>query len=194
MEFALGSLLAHEGFGDPRILAAVMRVDRAAFAPPGLLGHAHEDLALPLGFGRYLLRPSVVARMLSALRPRAGDRVLILGAGAGYETALLGELGCDIYAIENVPLLAEMAALNLARLGVRARLRVTTGTSGWPDEAPFHRILACWSFTAIPDVLRRQVGDSGRLVAPIGDGTGTRIVAAERHATGWTESVLDALH
>jgi protein-L-isoaspartate(D-aspartate) O-methyltransferase len=162
--------LRDRGITDPRVLAAMAAVPRAEFLPAE---HRHEvrgDYPLPIGHGQTISQPFIVAWMTQELNVGPGMRALEIGTGCGYQTAILAELGADVYSIEIIAELGEQAARTLERLGYgqRVHLRIGSGYDGWPEAAPFDRILLTASPPAIPDALKDQLADGGRLLGPVG--------------------------
>ena len=162
--------LRDRGITDPRVLAAMAAVPRAEFIPPE---HRHEvrgDYPLPIGYGQTISQPFIVAWMTQELHVSAGMRVLEIGTGCGYQTAVLAELEADVYSIEIIAELGLQAERTLARLGYadRVHLRIGSGYGGWPDAAPFDRIILTASPPSIPDALKEQLADGGRLLGPVG--------------------------
>jgi protein-L-isoaspartate(D-aspartate) O-methyltransferase len=154
---------------DARVLAAMAAVPRAEFIPEQLRGEATGDHPVPIGEGQTISQPYIVAWMTQELHVRPGDRVLEVGTGSGYQTAILAELGAEVYSIELVPTLAARARETLAHLGYTTiHLRVGSGYDGWPDAAPFDRILLTAAPPEIPEALTDQLADGGRLLAPVG--------------------------
>ena len=155
---------------DERVIAAMTAVPRAEFVPESSRHEATDDTPLPIGHGQTISQPYIVAWMTQTLEVGPGTRVLEVGTGSGYQTAILAELGAEVYSIEIVAPLAEQARATLERLGYAARvhLRVGSGYDGWPDAAPFDRILLTAAPPQIPEALIAQLGDPGRLVAPVG--------------------------
>lgn len=159
------------------------RVDRVWFLPPGQRASAAFDGPLPIGYGQTSSQPRTVRAMLELLDVRPGARVLDVGAGSGWTTALLsalvGEQG-SVVGVEIVPTLAEAARAALRAAGVpRARVEdALPGVLGWPDDAPYDRILVSAMATRLPDALVGQLADPGVLVVPV-DGTMTRVVRSE---------------
>jgi protein-L-isoaspartate(D-aspartate) O-methyltransferase len=177
--------LRSRGITDPRVLAAMAAVPRAAFVPPE---HGHEargDYPLPIGHGQTISQPYIVAWMTEALEVAPGMRVLEIGTGSGYQTAILAELGADVFSIEIVPPLAERARETLTRLGYadRVHLRIGSGYDGWPDAAPFDRILLTASPPDIPAILLDQLADPGRLLGPAGVDWQTLVIVDRRDGT-----------
>ncbi len=166
---------------DERVLAAMAAVPRHEFVPAEYVREAYEDTPLPIGFGQTISQPYIVAWMTQELGVGAGDRVLEIGTGSGYQTAVLAALGAEVFSLEIVPELSKRAAEVLARPGYdRIHLRVGSGYDGWRDAAPFERILATAAPPVLPPVLTEQLADGGRLIAPVGDDDQI-IVIVERH-------------
>jgi protein-L-isoaspartate(D-aspartate) O-methyltransferase len=162
--------LVARGIRDPRVLSAMLRVPRHELLPAELRAHAYADRPLPIGEDQTISQPYVVAAMTEAAQPRPGARVLEIGTGSGYQTAVLAEIGCEVYSIEIVPGLAESAAAAIARLGYdKVHLRHGDGYHGWPEAAPFEAILVAAAPAAVPRPLIEQLGVGGRLVIPVGD-------------------------
>jgi protein-L-isoaspartate(D-aspartate) O-methyltransferase len=166
---ALVAALRAEGIADERVLAAMAAVPREQFVPRQLYHQAYEDFALEIGEGQTISQPSVVARMtqLADVAPR--DRVLEIGAGSGYQAAILAELARFVFAVERIPALAEGARARLAALGYRnVSVQVMDGTLGWRAQAPFDAIVVSAGAPAVPAALAEQLVDGGRLVIPVG--------------------------
>jgi protein-L-isoaspartate(D-aspartate) O-methyltransferase len=155
---------------NPRVLAAMAAVPREAFVPPEHQYEALADRLVPIGHGQTISQPYIVAWMTQALEVAPGHRVLEIGTGCGYQTAILAELGADIWSLEIIPELSARARETLDRLGLgaRVRLRVGSGYDGWPDAAPFDRILLTAAPPDVPAILVDELADAGRLVAPVG--------------------------
>lgn len=161
--------LAAQGIRDKRVLAALARVPRHRFVPPHLLPHAYEDRPLPIGSGQTISQPYIVALSTEALALRPDDRVLEVGTGSGYQTAILAELAREVYTIERIPELSREAQERLEALGYRnVRFRVGDGTRGWPEEAPFNAVLVTAGAPRVPEALLAQLAPGGRLVIPVG--------------------------
>ncbi len=170
MSAALARQVAAMGIRDRRVLEAMAEVPRELFVPGALRGEADADSALPIGCGQTISQPYVVAYMTEALRLEGGERVLEVGTGSGYQTAILARLAREVLSVEIVPELAERAReLLLDRLGLRnVRLRLGDGARGWPEEAPFDRILVAAAATEVPPALAAQLAPGGRLILPVG--------------------------
>ena len=162
--------IAARGIRDPRVLSAMLRVPRHELIPAELRAYAYADRPLPIGEDQTISQPFVVAAMTEAAQLRPGSRVLEIGTGSGYQTAVLAEIGCDVYTIEIVPGLAETAAAALEKLGYeeKVHLRQGDGYHGWPEAAPFDAILVAAAPAAVPRPLIEQLGVGGRLVIPVG--------------------------
>lgn len=173
------------GIKDPRVLAAMAAVERHRFVPAAWGHLAYADNALPIGHGQTISQPYIVAWMTALLAPGEEDTVLEVGAGCGYQTAVLARLCQRVLAVERVAALAAMAKENLAAAGVgNAEVREGDGVQGWPGEGPFTRILVAAAATAIPTALTRALAPGGRLVMPVGGRVGQRMAVAERSAQG----------
>jgi protein-L-isoaspartate(D-aspartate) O-methyltransferase len=163
--------LASRDIVDPRVLAAMTNVPRHRFVPESLRSHAHEDGPLPIANDQTISQPYVVAAMSQLAEIKRGDRVLEVGTGCGYQTAVLAELGAEIFSIEIHEALSTTAAAILRDLGYReerVHLRVGDGWAGWPEAAPFDAILVTAAPPVVPPALLEQLADGGRLVIPIG--------------------------
>jgi len=153
----------------PRVLAAMGRVPRHEFVPEDLRARAYEDGPLPIGYGQTISQPFVVALMteLAALSP--SSRVLEVGTGCGYQTAVLAELAAQVFTLEIVPELAAAARVRLMRLGYTAvKMQVGDGYLGWPEHAPFDAIVVAAAAPEVPPPLLEQLKPGGRLVIPVG--------------------------
>jgi protein-L-isoaspartate(D-aspartate) O-methyltransferase len=166
-----------EGIRDSRLLAAIGDVPRADFVPPELADRAYLDSPLPIGHEQVTTQPSLVGRMVEALELTGRERVLEVGTGFGWQTALLARLAGHVWSIERWPDLAEQARSRLRRLGVEnAEVVVGDGTEGIPERAPYDAIIVCAAFTSVPDPLAFQVANGGRLAQPLGRGGAEEVV------------------
>ena len=155
---------------DERVLAAVSRVERHRFIPEDARSESYEDHPVPIGYGQTISQPYIVGFMTQALDVEPHHRVLEIGTGCGYQTAVLAELAREVFSIEVVPDLAARARATLTELGyANVHLRVGDGYDGWPEEAPFDRILGAAAPREVPPVLVDQLADQGILVMPVGD-------------------------
>ena len=162
--------LRSRGIRDPRVLAAMGRVQREAFIASENFNDAYADHPLPIGSGQTVSQPYIVAAMVEALELRPGDRVLEVGTGTGYEAAILGELAAEVWSIERHQELSDKAREILARLGY-ANVHVVygDGSLGLPEQALFDKILVAAAAPRIPESLVAQLVDGGRLVVPVGN-------------------------
>jgi protein-L-isoaspartate(D-aspartate) O-methyltransferase len=155
---------------DQRVLDAVARVPRHLFVPEASREDAYEDRPVPIGHAQTISQPYIVGFMTQALDLDPAHRVLEIGTGCGYQTAVLAEMAREVYTIELVPELGARARETLDDLGyANVRFRVGDGYDGWPDAAPFDRILAAAAPREVPATLVDQLGDEGVLVLPVGD-------------------------
>lgn len=175
--------------GDERVLAALATVPRDRFVPAAERARAWENRALGIGRGQTISQPAVVARMCQALALRPGDRVLDVGTGSGYHAAVLAALGARVWSIERHRGLSERAARNLEAAGiVGVELLVGDGRRGHPAAAPYDAIsVAATAEGGVPGALIEQVGPLGRLVAPVRDAEGERLVLLRRRDDGALE-------
>jgi protein-L-isoaspartate(D-aspartate) O-methyltransferase len=164
------------------------RIPREWFLAPPLDTQAYRDGPLPIGNGQTISQPYIVALMTAALGTRRTHRVLEIGTGSGYQTAVLGRLVRQVFTIERLPDLLVEAEERLRRLGIeRVATRLGDGADGWPDAAPFDGILVTAATPRVPEPLLAQLAPGGRLVAPIGDHAEQELVILERRAEGWRE-------
>jgi len=161
--------LAARGIRDPRVLDAMARVPRHRFVDQALAGEAYEDRPLVIGHGQTISQPYMVARATELASPQATDRALEVGAGSGYQAAVLATLAAEVFAIEIIPELAVRAARVLAELGIRnATVEAFDGSGGWPEHAPYDVIIVSAGAPRIPPLLAAELADGGRLVIPVG--------------------------
>jgi protein-L-isoaspartate(D-aspartate) O-methyltransferase len=171
------------GVRAPRVLEAVRQVPREAFVPERLVGFAYDDRPLPIGHGQTISQPSLVAMMLELANIAPDSRVLEVGTGSGYQTALLARLSDNVVSIEVVPALAEQARARLAAHGAAAvDIRVGDGHQGVPDRAPFDAIVVSAAPRVVPPALIAQLAAGGRLVIPVGPLDDQWLLAIERQA------------
>jgi protein-L-isoaspartate(D-aspartate) O-methyltransferase len=170
---------------DTRVLEAMRSVPRHLFIPSGSRSLAYEDHPVPIGQGQTISQPYMVAFMTQALELRGGERVLEIGTGSGYQTAILAELCREVFSIERIPELAAAAENALANLGyMNIRLRVGDGSEGWPEHAPFDGILVAAAAPSIPQRLRDQLADNGVMVIPVGDWRRVQEILVARRSGG----------
>jgi protein-L-isoaspartate(D-aspartate) O-methyltransferase len=155
---------------DPIVLQAMRRVPRQEFVPPEYLGQSYENHPLPIGYGQTISQPFIVAYMSENLALKPGDRVLEIGTGSGYQAAVLSPLAGQVYTVEIVPELAARSAALLKQLGCsNVTVRQGDGYLGWPEQAPFDAIMVTAAAPRIPEPLKRQLRDGGRLIIPVGE-------------------------
>jgi protein-L-isoaspartate(D-aspartate) O-methyltransferase len=181
--------IAGEGIQDAATLRAMRTVPRHEFVPAEYRDRAYGDYPLPIGHGQTISQPYVVAYMTEVLRIEPGHRVLEIGTGSGYQAAILGELAREVYTIEIVPELARRAAETLRALSYRnVQVREGDGYAGWPERAPFDRIIITAAPEAIPAPLLDQLVLRGLLVAPVGgQGSVQWLTVAEKTNRGVVE-------
>ncbi len=156
------------GIEDPEVIQAMRTVPRHRFVPPEYRDQAYENHPLPIGYGQTISQPYIVALMTDALELETGDRVLEIGTGSGYQTAMLAELGMEVYSIEIEGPLAESAAAVREELGYASNLRHADGYFGWEEAAPFDAIIVTAAPDHVPQPLLRQLKIGGILVIPVG--------------------------
>ena len=164
------SQIRRRGIRDQTVLDALSQVPRHQFVPFPHASAAYHDCALPIGHGATISQPYIVALMTDALELAPGMRVLEVGTGSGYQAAILATCGCRVYSVERVPALHQRAATTLDELGLgEISLMLGDGSRGWPDEAPFERVMITAAAPAVPTALWDQLAGGGVLVAPIGN-------------------------
>jgi protein-L-isoaspartate(D-aspartate) O-methyltransferase len=162
--------LVKRGIQDPRVLAAMRKVPRHLFVDEALATRAYGDYPLPIGEKQTISQPYMVALMSEALALGPKDRILEIGTGSGYQTAILAELCSKVFSIERIRVIAERAEKTLKDLGYSNFLiRVGDGSKGWKEEAPFNGILVTAGAPSVPKVLEQQLTDGGSLIIPVGD-------------------------
>ncbi len=154
---------------DPRVLQAMATVPRHALVPEAMRSAAYENRPLPIGHGQTISQPFIVAIMTDLLELQPGDRVLEIGTGSGYQAAVLAELGMQVYSIEIIEPLGELARTSLARLGYDAvEVRIGDGYYGWKEQAPFDAIIVTAAASHVPPPLIKQLRPGGRMIVPVG--------------------------
>jgi protein-L-isoaspartate(D-aspartate) O-methyltransferase len=185
--------LAARGVRDPRVLEAMREVPRDRFVPGSARDEAYEDRPLPIGEGQTISQPYMVAVMTAALGAQEADRVLEIGTGSGYQTAILSRLAARVVSIERHGLLAARAKEALDSLGItNVEIHVGDGTEGWPQDAPFDRILVTAGAPTVPESLRQQLADGGRLVIPVGPSGFQHVMIIDRHGDQYVQRQGDA--
>lgn len=168
------------------VLDAIGNVQRHLFVDPGLISRAYEDVALPIGLKQTISQPYTVAYQTAMLDVQAGDRILEIGTGSGYQAAVLAELGCVVYSIERLQPLYERTRDLLSKLNYRITMKCGDGTEGWDTFAPFDGIIVTAGASMVPDALLEQLklpdeqGPGGRLIIPVGDRVGQTMYKVTR--------------
>ena len=183
-----------KGIHDISVLKAFDDVPRHLFVPTGVQHRAYEDAPLPIGHGQTISQPWVHARYLEALGFTGRERVLEIGTGSGFQTALLTRLAAEVYTIERIPALAEEARASLLACGIeQVHLRVGDGTLGWPEQAPFDAILVGAASPDVPQPLLDQLAIGGQLLVPVGGRDEQVLTRIRRTAEGFERTRLDAM-
>jgi len=186
-EAMVAAQIEQRGVRDARTLAAMRTVPRHLFVPPALQAEAYADHPLPIGHDQTISQPYIVAFMTEALGLRGGETVLEVGTGSGYQAAVLAEIAARVYTIEIVAPLAEEARERLKRLGYRnVEVRAGDGYAGWPEKAPFDAVMVTAAAPRVPEPLKQQLKDGGRLVIPVGDES-QELVVLTRTGTAYVE-------
>ena len=176
---------------DARVLDAFRSVPRHLFVPPRHRDQSYEDHPVDIGYGQTISQPYIVALMTDALRLGGDERVLEIGTGSGYQTAILAHLSHHVYTIERIAELSAAARRVLDELGYKnISYRVGDGTLGWPEEAPFDAIIVTAAAPSVPESLKNQMADGGRLVMPVGGRGGQDLLVLERKGDGFRRQRL----
>ena len=169
------------GVADPRVIEVMRRLPRHLFVDEALRDRAYGDHPLPIGEGQTISQPFIVGRMTELLRVAGPEKVLEVGTGCGYQAAVLAELAARVCTVERIPRLASRARETLEGLGYRnVWVRAANGTLGWPDQAPFDRILVAAGGPSVPPPLFEQLAEGGRMVIPVGEAAGQVLQVIEK--------------
>lgn len=183
--------LRDRGVRDSRVLAVMAEVPRERFVGADNLTSAYDDRALAIAAGQTISQPYMVGAMTAALKLDVSHRVLEIGTGSGYQTAILARLARQVYTIERIESLSRSAERLLDEMGFRnVSFRVGDGTLGWPEEAPFDRILVTAGAPCVPQPLLDQLVEGGRLVAPVGRSSTQTLLAVERYGRKTIEHAM----
>ena len=179
------------GILDAATLGAIEQVPRELFIPTALRHHSYENASLPIAYDQTISQPYVIARMTEALRLRGRELVLEIGCGSGYQAAILAHLCRRVYTIERLKPLLVDAENRLRDLRIsNISFRLGDGSKGWPEAAPFDRIILTCGCDMIPDILLQQLKIGGIMVAPEGHGKSQQLVVVTRHETGFERVLL----
>ena len=179
------------GILDAATLGALEQVPRELFIPPALRHHSYENASLPIAYDQTISQPYVIARMTEALRLRGRELVLEIGCGSGYQAAILAHLCRRVYTMERLKPLLVDAENRLRDLRIsNISFRLGDGSKGWPEAAPFDRIILTCGCDKIPDILLQQLKIGGIMVAPEGHGKSQQLVVVTRHETGFERVLL----
>jgi len=158
------------GIKDREVIRAMLKVPREKFVPPQERGSAYGDFPLPIGYGQTISQPYIVAYMTEQLEVKKGDRVLEIGTGSGYQSAILAEIGCEVYTVELIEELSKRAQRIIKELGYKnVHFKIGDGYQGWKEYAPYDAIIVTAAPPRIPEKLKYQMKIGGRMVIPVGD-------------------------
>jgi len=176
--------LRSKGIEDEKLLNVFYKVPREKFVPLSLRKYAYNDNALPIESSQTISQPFTVAYMTKALDIQPGEKVLEIGTGSGYQTAILSELGADVYTIERIENLFRSAKKLLENLGYKVYMKLDDGTLGWPENAPYDKIIVTAGAPSVPHSLVEQLKIDGKLVIPVGEKTSQKLYVVTRNNDG----------
>lgn len=183
--------IREKGISDMAVLRAFEMTPRHAFVPTGLRHKAYEDAPLPIGSGQTISQPSLHAKYLELLRLTGKEKVLEIGTGSGYQTVLLAHLVAQVFSVERIAPVMEQAKLNIDRAGVRnVSLLLGDGTLGWSGYAPYDAILVGAASPSVPEPLKAQLAEGGRLLVPIGGKDEQELVMITRKGTEFVRETI----
>ncbi len=183
-EEMVGDQILSRGIKDERIIRAFLNVPREEFVPEELRDLAYRDSPLSIGFEQTISQPYMVALMTEVLDPSPGEKILEIGTGSGYQSAILAYLGAKVFSIERVSQLAEKAKDALSKLGYQVKIKVGDGTTGWKEEAPFSGIIVTAGVDKVPPPLIEQLEIGGRIVIPLGNRFSQTLTKIEKLSQG----------
>jgi len=180
--------LLPRGIGDHKVLKAFGDVERHCFVPPVSLADAYEDYPLSIGYGQTISQPYIVALMTQSLQLKGGEKVLEIGTGSGYQAAILAELCDQVYTVEREENLFTQAEKTLLEQGYKnIKFRCGDGTKGWEEEAPFEGIIVTAGAPSVPQALKEQLAEGGRLVIPVGTMYGQMLKVIEKKGNNFCQ-------
>jgi protein-L-isoaspartate(D-aspartate) O-methyltransferase len=185
--------LITRGIKDERLLAAMRKIPRHLFVPEALRSRAYGDHPLPIGEGQTISQPYVIALMVEALELQGTEKILEIGTGSGYQTAILAELAEKVYSIERIKFLALKARELIEKLGyINILIRIADGSYGWREEGPFDRIIVSAASPSIPDPLLGQLKDGGIMIVPLGNENSQTLVKVKKEGNKKRISTLSS--
>ena len=183
--------LIARGIRDPRVIDAMSRIPRHEFIDPGMAAQAYLDHPLNIGSKQTISQPYIVALMTESLELTGSEKILEIGTGSGYQTAILAELSREVFSIERITSLSNLARRTLYRLCyTNVTLRIGDGTLGWPEQAPFDRILVAAGSPQIPEPYLEQLAENGILVMPMGGDEEQQLIRIRKKKDQWTQENL----
>lgn len=188
--------IAQRGIADPRVLGAMLAVERQQFMPTQVRHLAYEDYPVDIGHGQTISQPYIVAIMTELLKLDADDKVLEIGTGSGYQAAVLAQIAKEVYTVEIVEALGKSAAATFKKLGYKnIHAKIGDGYEGWPEHAPYDAIIVTAAPEHIPEPLIAQLKPGGRMILPVGPVTSFQyLILVEKHADGtYTQEKLEAV-
>ncbi|MBN2484083.1 MAG: protein-L-isoaspartate(D-aspartate) O-methyltransferase [Candidatus Omnitrophica bacterium] len=179
--------LQSRGIKNKKVVDAFLSVPREYFVPDILMPDAYTDRPLSIGYDQTISQPYIVALMTELLDLGSSDKVLEIGTGSGYQTAILAAIGCSVYSVERIPELAEKAEKILKTLKLNVSLKVDDGTEGWPEHSPYDKIIVTAAATVIPQPLIEQLSSPGTLIMPVGESFQQTLTILKKTPTGKSE-------
>jgi len=182
--------IVQRGILDKNVIFALKNIPRERFVPDSQKYFAYDDRPLSIGKGQTISQPYIVALMTSILSIEKNNKVLEVGTGSGYQSAVLSYLGAELYTVERIPELAEEAASRLSYLGFNVNIKMGDGTLGWQDYSPYDRIIVTAASERIPNPLIDQLKDGGRIIAPIGGKWYQELIIFEKTSEGFLKKTF----